>query len=221
LMSDRSDASDAADSSRSIGASSDRRLARGNHTHAILTEAMIELIIEGNPRPTAGQVADRAGTSVRTVFNHFHIDALFGHAAGALIARHLALVTMVPPRGPVKARIQATCHQRRQFFEAVAPLIRVAHIRVGSSPGLNQALRALESFLQGQLTVTFGPEISSDGRDGALLLEELDLITGWPTWYLLRSRPLRSATAAEQAMAVFVTRLLVHPISGSPTKASR
>ena len=213
--------SDAFDSSRSISAPSDRRVARGVHTHAILTEAMIELIIEGNPWPTARQVADRADTSVRTVFNHFHIDVLFGHAAATLISRHRALVAIVPAKGPVDARIQATCHQRRQFFEAIAPLIRVAHIRVGSSPGLNKALQDLESFLQRQVAVTFGREISSDGRDGPLLLEQLDLITGWRTWNALRNRPVRSATAAEQAMVMFATRLLAHPISGSPTKASR
>jgi AcrR family transcriptional regulator len=219
-MSGRSDASDAADSSRSISASSDRRVARGDHTRAILIEAMIELIVEGNPRPTAQQVADRADTSIRTVFNHFHIDVLFGCAAGDLISRHRALVAIVPPKGAVKARIQATCRQRRQFFEAIAPLIRVAHSRVGSSPGLNQALQDLESFLRRQVALTFGPEVSSDGRDGPLLLEQLDLVTGWRTWNALRTTPVRSATAAEQAMAMFVTRLLVHPISPSPTKAS-
>ena len=220
-MSGRSDAPDAADSSRSISASSDRRIARGDHTHAILTEAMIELIVEGNPWPTAGRVAERANTSVRTVYNHFHVDALLGHAAAVIISRHRALVPIVPPRGPVKARIQTTCHQRRQFFEAIAPLIRVAHIRVGSSPGLDHALHDLESFLQQRVAVTFGPEISSERGDSPLLLEQLDIIAGWRTWNVLRNHPVRSATEAEQAMVMFATRLLVHPISASPTKASR
>lgn len=220
-MPGRSDPPGAADSSPSINASTDRRVARGDHTRTILCEAMIELIMEENSRPTVSQVADRAGTSVRTVFNHFQIDALFGLAAALLVSRHRQLVAMVPPKGPVEARIRAVCRQRRQFFEAIGPLIRVAQVRAGSSPELNQVLWDLESFLQRQVAATFGPEISSDGRDPPLLLEHIDLVTSWRTWDVIRNRPVRSATAAELAMAVFVTRLLVHPISGSPTKVSR
>ena len=156
LMSDRSDASDAADSSRSIHASSDRRVARGDHTHAILTEATIELIVEGQPRPTArpgrrpGQV-----TSVRTVFNHLHGSTPCSDwPPPPWSLRHRRLVDHRPAGGP--------CHgAHRGDLPPASPVsskpslrcIRVAHVESrGHSPGLDpRPGRPRPSLLHDQL----------------------------------------------------------------------
>jgi TetR/AcrR family transcriptional regulator, regulator of autoinduction and epiphytic fitness len=187
---------------------SDRRVARGQLSRTMLVEAMIDLIQEGNFHPTAGEIADRAGVSVRTLFNHFHIDALLGVAAAELVARHRMLVAHVPPHGPVEVRIRATCHQRRQLFETTAPMLRVVHTRVEISPGLVGVVVELRSFLQQQVAATFSREIALGGHGDIGLLEDLDLVTGWQSWSRLRYHPERSATAAERAMAGCVTRLL-------------
>jgi AcrR family transcriptional regulator len=197
---------DAGTSGRSTNAPSDRRLARGHLTRMLLVQAMIELIQEGNLRPTCRQLADRAGTSIRTLFNHFHIDALLGDAAAETFSRHRVLV--VPPHGPIDSRIRATCHQRRELFEDVGPMLRVAQTRVELSPGLIDALGGLHTLLQQQVALTFGPEISSGGPDAPVLLEHLDLITGWQSWAMLRDLPGRTASSAERAMVAFVTQAL-------------
>jgi hypothetical protein len=124
------------------------------------------------------------------------------------VSRHLVLVAFVPPHGPVDARIRATCHQRRQLFEAIAPMLRVAYSKALRSPELIEILADLRSQLQHQVAVTFGPEISSGGSDAPVLLENLGLLTGWQSWDTLRCDTGRSASAAEQVMAVFVSRLL-------------
>src|SRR3954449_6870122 len=49
----------------------DGRHRRSRASRRRIGDAMIELVREGNPSPTAEEVARRAGTAIRTVFRHF------------------------------------------------------------------------------------------------------------------------------------------------------
>jgi AcrR family transcriptional regulator len=187
----------------------DRRLARGKRTRTIIADALIDLIDAGNPHPTTRQVAARAGVSLRTVFHHFnHVEILFRSAAGLHLSRHRRLVAAIPPHGPIESRIRATCHQRRELFEVIGPVLRVAYARAHGSPGLNAVLGQHRSRLRRQLAVTLGPELSARGRQAKALLDTLELTTSWQSWSALRFEAGHSASSAEQFMAFAVTRLL-------------
>jgi len=187
------------------GEASDRRLARGNRTRTFILEGMIALIDGGNPRPTRHQVAARADIAVRSLYHHFAtMDAMFQSSVELHLARHRALVATIPPRGPIAARIRVTCQQRRQFFEVVAPLLRVANGRAQESPSLQGVLSRHRSDLRQHLAVTFGPEIAARGVDATVLLDALDLTTGWQSWIILRLETGHSASSAEQLMAYAV-----------------
>ncbi len=184
----------------------DGRLARGVRTRNSIVEAIIELIESGNPRPTSREVADQAGVSVRVLFHHFEdVPVLYRSAVELQSSRSRSLIGIIPPHGPLEARIRAICRQRRQLFEAIAPVLRASEARDSSLPGVLSDLRAL---LRQQLTVSLRPEILSRAGDAPLLLESLDLAAGWQNWTALRFDAGRSASQAEQVMVYTVTILL-------------
>jgi TetR/AcrR family transcriptional regulator, regulator of autoinduction and epiphytic fitness len=192
-----------------LGIPLDRRLARGIRTRTIIADAVIDLIDSGNQYPSTRLVAARAGVSLRTVFNHFgDVEILFRSAAGLHLARHRSLVADLPPRGPAEARIRATCHQRRELFEAIGPVLRVAHARAQGSPSLNEVLVQHRARLRRQLEVTLAPEIRARGQQAKAVLDAVELATGWQSWSALRFEAGRSASLAEQFMVFAVIRML-------------
>jgi AcrR family transcriptional regulator len=190
-----------------IGAT-DRRTLRGERTRNELVDSVIQLLEAGNHRPTIAEVAERAGVSRRIISYHFHrVDVLFGNAAATQVERYRFLIAELPPRGPVDTRIRATCHQRRQLFEAISPILRMVRPGVDDSPGVRAVLAGLHAELLHQVLVTLGPEISSQGPDAPVLLQTVDAATGWEQWDVLRIRIGCSPAAAERAMVYSVTHL--------------
>jgi TetR/AcrR family transcriptional regulator of autoinduction and epiphytic fitness len=191
------------------GRPSDRRRARGQRTRKTIVDATIDLIEAGNPRPTSQQVARQAGVSVRLVFHHFRrLEVVIRLAAELQASRHRSLVAVLPPHGPLPARIGAICQQRRKLFEAIGPVLQVAQARAWDTPGLSEVLARHRSLLRRQLEVTLGPEIRSRGDEAVLLLDMLEYACGWQHWCALRYDAGHSASKAERAMVFAVTELL-------------
>src|SRR5208282_909869 len=62
----------------------DGRLARSARTRHAVVDALLDLLGEGDLRPTAARIADRAGVSLRLVFHHFDdLEAIYSEFAGA------------------------------------------------------------------------------------------------------------------------------------------
>lgn len=170
---------------------------------------MIDLIEAGNSQPNSLQVAEHAGVSRRTVFHHFRdLDALFVSAAEVHGARHRSLITTIPPRGPVEVRIRATCRQRRELFETIAAVHGAAHARTQALPDLASYLADHRFTLRRHLAITLAPELDARGARAEVLLDAVELATGWETWHGLRSQGQHSATSAEEITLYAVTHLL-------------
>src|ERR1044072_5768679 len=70
-------------------AATDGRSARAARTRDAVVEALLSLLDEGNLRPTARQVAERAGVSLRSVYVHFDdLEDLFTAAAHRFFETH-------------------------------------------------------------------------------------------------------------------------------------
>ncbi len=185
----------------------DGRVARGERTRTSILEATIDLIQTGTSRPTARQVADHAGVSVRVLFHHFaDVGTIFQRAAELHADRSRTLIGIIPARGPVDFRVAAICHQRRELFEAIAPVLRAAQARTTADQDVVVGLRG---DLRHQLLVGLRPEIVARGKTAPFLLESLGLATGWRNWTSLRFDDQRSADQAEQVM-VYTASVLVH-----------
>src|SRR5712691_387739 len=105
----------------------DGRSARAARTRDAVVEALLSLLDEGNFRPTARQVAERAGVSLRSVYVHFDdLEDLFTAAAHNHFERMRDLVESIPGDGPLESRLDAFVRQRERIHEASAQVRRAA-----------------------------------------------------------------------------------------------
>jgi AcrR family transcriptional regulator len=187
----------------------DRRTARGSRTRASIIAAVVELIGSGDPAPSSRQIAHQAGVSVRLVFHHFgDLDVLFARAAEDQVARYRSLITIIPPRGPVETRIRIICRQRRRLFEAIGPVLRASSARSPVVAAQSDVLADQRIILRRQIAVTLAPEIHARGQLAPVVLDTIDVATGWQNWNALRLDAGHTASSAEQVMAFAVSRLL-------------
>src|SRR5213595_667490 len=107
----------------------DGRTARARRTRAAVVDALLQLIDEGDLRPTAPRIAERAKVSVRSVFQHFDdLEGLYAAVADAMMERLSHLVMSVDPSLPVARRIREVVHQRSVLLEAITPVRRAAAV---------------------------------------------------------------------------------------------
>src|ERR1043165_6133853 len=79
----------------------DGRTARAQRTRAAVVDALLQLINEGDLRPTAPRIAERAKVSLRSVFQHFtDLEALYAAATTREIDIIAGLVEALPSEGP-------------------------------------------------------------------------------------------------------------------------
>ena len=186
----------------------DGRVARGEETRRLLVDALVTLVDGGAHAPTNREVADRAGVSVRLVFHHFlGTQGLVVAAVAHQSERHRSILFAVPPRGPLDLRVRALCRQRRLYFEAVAPMIRLAHARA-DAPALQGLLADERARLRHQLAGTLAPEVAARGVEAEALLDALEQATGWESWRALRDVRGHTPAGAERAMAFTTGHLL-------------
>lgn len=191
----------------------DGRTLRSLRTREAIVDATIGLLEDGDLRPTAPRVADRAGVSVRSVFQHFdELERLHAAVAERLVDRVAVLLVPVPPDLPLPERIDRFVAQRTALLEAVTPIRRAAEVHGPFSEEITARLRDGQAFLRAELEQTFAPELDAlpDG-ERRLVLDGLDLALGWGTWDALRTDLARSQVDAEQTARWLAERVLLPP----------
>lgn len=194
----------------------DGRRLRGERTRHRVLEALLELVEEGELRPTAHAVAARAGVALRTVYHHFEdIGALRSMALTMQTERYRETLRPISADLPLDQRIRATAHQYRRLFEAITPLRRAALLDEQGSPEVAEGLRGAREQRRAQLAETFGAELERHRGEGRALLDALDLLVSWDSWNYLRSNLGRPAAAAEKVLVLFLGDLFGAPVSGA------
>jgi TetR/AcrR family transcriptional regulator, regulator of autoinduction and epiphytic fitness len=185
------------------GVSVDGRTARALRTREAIVDACISLVEEGVLKPTAPRIADRAGVSVRSVFQHFDdLESLFAMVAERAVGQLSTLFEPIDPGLPLDDRLERFASERRTLLEAMTPIRRAAAVHAPFSPEIRSRLQAGHDFLRSELTRVFGPELEAvpvDEREE--LLDVLDTATSWSTWETLRTLNGRSADASRALLA--------------------
>jgi AcrR family transcriptional regulator len=188
--------------------STDGRLARGQQTRRNVAHALIELLQAGNPVPTAKEVAQRAGVSLRLVFHHFgDMDDLYHYVAALQLRRQWHGMPDLSPQMALGRRIERTVAHRASLFEEITP-VRRALARRGPSLGVVQAVGAADALLFEDVRTTFAPEINS--LPSALRSEYLgamDTAASWESWDRLRSTSGVGVRPAKRVVARMLTLL--------------
>jgi AcrR family transcriptional regulator len=194
---------------------SDGRVARGERTRRALAEAMISLLEDGEARPTARRIAERAGVSLRLVFHHFQdLESILRAAVEIQEQRHWQQIQPVVPTLPMAERVTRVVRQRVAVFHAVAPVRRSADTVKDTSPVVAAELDRGRRWLRSQLQATFAPEL--DPRrpaEAQVLLDSLEVVTSWETWEQLQ-RLGRTPSACRRTMEALTIAVLSRPPHG-------
>lgn len=185
----------------------DRRVARGEETRRRLAEAMIALLEEGIPQPSAREIAERAGVSLRLVFHHFEdMEQVLRAAVAVQVSRHWNRLHPVDPSLPLGERVERIIRQRETLYEAIAPVRRAAARAELESPTIATELSRARRQLRRGLEATFEAELHSASHDERL--DALDVAGSWETWDLLRTRMGVGRAMARRVVARMMTSLL-------------
>ena len=188
----------------------DGRTRRAQRTRDGVIRAVLTLIAEGDLRPTAPRIAERAGVSLRSVFQHFNdLDALFAEAADRELSRIASEVEAIAPSGALAARIEAFVTQRSRALEQVTPARRAALLQEPTSPTVVAIRDRLLALARQEVALTFAPELAMvDGDERVEVLDALDAAASWQTWEALRNHQGLAVARARRVVARTLTALL-------------
>jgi AcrR family transcriptional regulator len=177
----------------------DGRTARALRTREAIVDACISLVDEGVLKPTAPRIAERAGVSVRSVFQHFDdLESLFAMVAERAVSQLVGLFEPIDPGLPVADRVARFATERRTVLEAMTPIRRAAAVHAPFSPEIQSRLEAGHDFLRTELARVFAAELDAAPADEREpLLDVLDTVSSWSTWENLRTVNRRSPAACE------------------------
>jgi len=168
----------------------DGRLARGERTRRAVAEALIALLEEGEVRPTARRIAERAGVSLRLVFHHFaDLEAVLRAAVAIQEHRHWRpRLVPVDPTLRTEERVRVVVRQRSGVYGATAAVRRATALMVLESPTVAGEQARARAALRRQLQTAFAPELGRLSPTRATrALDALDAATSWETWDHLRA----------------------------------
>lgn len=188
----------------------DGRVLRGARTKGRIVQALLDLLTDGEINPTAAAIAERAGVSVRSVFQHFDdLEALYADLAAEQRARVAPLLESLVRPATLEARIDALVAQRRELFETITPVRHAIRGRAAESPALQRRLEEISTVLRHQVGRQFEAELSgSDPAETAALLDVVDSVSSFEAWDRFRTVQRLSPSATADVLSLALRRLL-------------
>lgn len=158
----------------------DGRTARRDRNRDDVMDAVIELFTEGRIPPSAPEVAERSGVSLRSVYRYFDDhDDLIASAIGRHVERNEPLFELnIDTSAPLGSRIERLVDARLTLYTAVADTVRVAVIRSGDLPIIAEQLAVRRRQMRDQTAEMFAPELAAlDDATAAEVLGAVDALT--------------------------------------------
>jgi AcrR family transcriptional regulator len=192
----------------------DGRTARAVRTRRAVVDALLTLLSEGDLRPGAERIAERAGVSLRSLWTNFaDMETLYAAAGQRQLERQTELARRINPRLPLEQRVAALCRQRAQVLEFLAPVARAAQLREPFSAQLRANRARQYQIARDELAQLFESELAEVGADADELLNTLTAASTWPAWSVLRDDLGLGVSAARHAMARTLYSLLSQRIT--------
>jgi len=188
----------------------DGRAARSHRTRRAIIDAMRALHAEGELRPTVPRIAERAGVSLRTVWQQFaDREALLVEAVRRDREIQRSLVKRIDPSQPLAARVETFAAQRARVLEEMTPTWRAARVEQPFSEELQRDRRRRNSGGRAEVEQVFAPELDQLPRQQRdQLVDALHAISLWPFWEMLRTDLGLSPLGAREIISRTFTALL-------------
>ncbi len=185
------------------GMPEDGRRARRHRSRDLAVDALLDLLNEGVSRPTAQQVAERSGVSLRSIFRIFtDVETLHATAATRQLDRVRHLFVDVAPVGSLPDRVAATVDINARIYESVAPIRRAALRDASESAALRTQLGYARSWLRAEIERVFAAELTPSTAAA------LEVLMSFEAWDQLRAAQGLSATAAAEVLEAAMLTLL-------------
>jgi AcrR family transcriptional regulator len=181
----------------------DGRRLRSERTRRLIIEAYMALVRETGQMPTAVQIAERAGYSVRSIFERFpDLTALRVAVTDYAVAEARANGALRDLDADRLTRIRSQVEQRGRSCERWLPLWRVLSADLDRSPDLQQRIRMIRQLIIMRMEMMFRPELSSVGDDvRKKIMLALEALLDFESW--ARMREMHGLTF-EQACDVWI-----------------
>jgi TetR/AcrR family transcriptional regulator of autoinduction and epiphytic fitness len=192
----------------------DGRHARSQRARAAMINALIEVLEEGYINPSAQQIAERAGVSLRLVFHHFRdMESLYTEMFGVVFkARILPHLRFPSGEGPFTERITAFVEQRSRLFEAIGPIRRAGEWQEPLSPTLAQQFTEGRTANAAEAITTFTTEIEALPEEvRPTVTHAVVMATSFAAWDMMRRHQKISVDEAKKVLDETLRRLLRQP----------
>jgi TetR/AcrR family transcriptional regulator, regulator of autoinduction and epiphytic fitness len=188
----------------------DGRTIRAERTRGALVEALLALLNEGRLRPTAAEIAERAGVSERSVFQHFpDREALLEAVAREQYQRVVPTIRPVDASMSLSERIDELVVQRCTTFEGAAGVRRAALLMEPQSDVVAGWLTSVRRAGAAEVERVFRRELEATPADEREPLRAaLVAACAWGTFEALRFHQGLSVGRTRGAIRTMVARLL-------------
>jgi TetR/AcrR family transcriptional regulator, regulator of autoinduction and epiphytic fitness len=188
----------------------DGRTVRAERTRRALVEALLALLNEGRLRPTAAEIAERAGVSERSVFQHFpDREALLEAVAREQYERVMPTIRPVDASLSLAARIDEFVAQRATLYERASGVRRAALLMEPESDVVAGWLTTVRRAGAAEVERVFRREIEATPADEREPLRAaLVAACAWGTFEALRFHQGLSVSRTRGALRTMVARLL-------------
>lgn len=179
----------------------DGRRARGLRTRDAIVSALLDLIGGGDAAPTAQRIADRAGVSVRSVYQHFaDVEGLYADAAERTYQWVRETAKAVGPDTPTARKVDAYVEGRASSLESLLAFHRAVRLMEPTSERVRSYRLAMDKWEKERVGKIFSPELRAmEAARRSAVLAGIDVLASADSWDHLR-RNGQSARAARQVL---------------------
>ena len=188
----------------------DGRTVRAERTRQALVEALIGLLDEGRPRPTAAEIAARAGVSERSVFQHFpDREALLEAVAREQYTRVVPMLVPIDSSLPLAERIEQVSQQRARLYERISGVRRAGMLIEHESSSVAGWIATARQQKAAEVERVFLRELdAAPADDREPLRAALVMTSSWTAWEAWRTHQRLSVPRARAALKTALTALL-------------
>lgn len=192
-----------------IPATDGRRL-RSERTRQAIIEAYLALLRDDPRVPTSTQIAERAGYSVRSVFERFpDLLSLRIAATDYAFALGNSQAIVRDTHASREVRIRSQVETRARTCETWLPLWRALNANQGESAELKLRIRRARDMITKRLELMYQPELQTLGeRQRRQTLIALEALTDFESWGRMREVFAMSFEQGCQAWIRAIDRLL-------------
>ena len=188
----------------------DGRTVRAERTRQALVEALLGLLDEGQPKPTAAEIAARAGVSERSVFQHFpDRETLLEAVAREQYKRVVPTLVPVDSSLPLEQRIEQFARQRARLYERIGGVRRAGLLIEHESSSVAGWLATARQAKSAETERVFRRELDSVAADDREPLRAaLVMVCSWAAWDSWRTHQRLSVARSRAALEVALRALL-------------